>query len=116
MKIILSTRHKIIYTFLALLIAVHVGNVSFFIHEHQVGDVLIAHSHPYTSSSHSHTETAITAISWLSHFYSIDMEINEVGDLFLDLLCRIVEEKSKDPIIGFTESGSQRAPPCYINL
>ena len=58
MKIISSTKHKIIATFLTLLIAVYVGNVNFFVHEHQVGDITIVHSHPFKKavdgSTHQH--------------------------------------------------------------
>lgn len=112
MKIISSTKHKIIATFLTLLIAVYVGNVNFFVHEHQVGDITIVHSHPYASSSHGHSLASITAISWLSHFSLVEMECNSIESPFFKLLCVVDYGKIKDCIIGCINYSLLRAPPC----
>ena len=108
---ILSTKHKIIAAFLTLLIAVYVGNVSLFVHEHKVGDVTIAHSHPYTRSSHGHSQSSITAISWLSHFSLVEIEPNNFEMPFFDLLCVFEIGEIVDCVIGCIDCCFLRAPP-----
>lgn len=113
---ILSTKDKVISAFLTLLIVVYVGNVSFFVHEHKVGDITIVHSHPYTSSSHGHNLVSITAISWLSHFFSLDIVSHNIEKPFLCLMS-VIETRDVDwtEIADFC-CASLRAPPLFIEI
>ncbi len=108
---ILSTKDKITSAFLTLLIVVYVGNVSFFVHEHKVGDIVIAHSHPYSNSSHGHTESSIITISWLSQFFSLDIVSHNIEKPFLCLVS-VIEARDVDwtEIADFC-CASLRAPP-----
>ena len=104
-------KHRITAVFLALLLMGYVGNISFFMHEHEVGDIKIVHSHPYSSSSHNHTTNAITAISLLSHVVAL-AELSLGGlDSAEQLLC-VLEQDYEQPCYAVVlEVISLRGPP-----
>ncbi|MBO5710664.1 MAG: hypothetical protein J6R62_04000 [Rikenellaceae bacterium] len=60
-------------TFLLSLFLTHLAATTLFSHDHVVGGVKIAHSHPYSSSQHTHTEGQFIAIALLS-------TVNSFGD------------------------------------
>lgn len=97
--------------FLTLLITVYVGNVSFFVHEHKVGDVTIVHSHPYSSSSHNHSDSSISTLSWISHFNSLPVADTSVIEVFVRLLCVFVIGDEIDLVTGVESFLTLRAPP-----
>lgn len=111
MKVKIATKHRIIAIFLAMLMVVYVGNVSCFVHKHKVGDVTIVHSHPFTSSSHSHTATSLTTLSLISHFCSLPVAEAVETETFLQLLRVLILGDVVSSECGDVLSSSLRAPP-----
>lgn len=104
-------KQRIISVFLTVLLIGYVGNTSFFIHEHEVGDIKIVHSHPYTSSSHSHTVNSFATISLLSHIVALmDVAVSESDrkEQLIDILLQ--EQKCFCNIVTIGVL-SLRAPP-----
>ena len=107
----LTLKHRIISLFLALVFIAYVGNVSLFVHTHKVGDITIVHSHPSTSSSHTHSTNAISALSCLGHFYSLTAAISGENDVFLVLLGEIKDCRTFSLQGERVLNISLRAPP-----
>ena len=82
----LTLKQRIITLLLTILFVGYVGNVSFFTHEHKVGDGIIVHSHPYSSSSHGHSATAFTSLSVISHFDTLQQYVNKTLVVDMQLL------------------------------
>lgn len=86
MKTELTLKQRLITLLLAILFVGYVSNVSFFTHEHKVGDAVIVHSHPYASSSHTHTSTAFTTLSVISHFNTLQQFVYKAITIDMQLL------------------------------
>lgn len=56
---------------LALLLSYKVG-VTMFVHTHNVDGTMVAHSHPFTNSNHSHSSSQVQSIALLSQFYGLE--------------------------------------------
>lgn len=86
-------KQRITALFLTILFIGYVGNTFFFVHEHNVGDIKIVHSHPYTSY-HNHTANSVAIFSVLSHIAVIDDIVVESICPDERLLC-ILEQKQE---------------------
>lgn len=106
-----TLKQRIIAVFLSILLIGYVGNTCFFVHEHEVGDIKIVHSHPYSSSSHSHSTNSITTISFLSHVVAL-ADLNLGGLEPVERLLYILGYEQK-LIYDFVATNvlSLRAPP-----
>ena len=63
----MKSTHKIFVSILLLLAYVsYLVSTSVFVHVHNDGNEKIVHSHPFTSSNHSHTQSQLSLISFLS--------------------------------------------------
>ncbi len=104
-------KHRVIASLLIALFVGYVGSTTFFVHEHKVGDVIVIHSHPFTSSSHSHSATALLTLSWISHFYSLSVLVSDGLNTILQLMYKmtLVEIQQLDYTLYFVLS--LRAPP-----
>lgn len=107
----LTLKQRIITLFLTILFVGYVGNVSFFVHEHKVGDIVVVHSHPFKTSSHSHSASAINTLSIISHFESLQV-VNLSGDEVEMHLLAVVENCDIEQVeTDFIRVSSLRAPP-----
>ncbi len=66
---------------LALFLSYHVS-ITMFVHTHIVDGVPIAHSHPFTSSNHSHSSSQIVVIGQLSSFQGLETVANNEITVF----------------------------------
>ena len=111
MKNKLTISQRITTLLLAFLFIGYVCNVSFFTHEHKVGDGIIVHSHPYSSSSHGHSATAFTTLSVISHFDTLQQHVNKTLVVDMQLL-GVVECVVESFIQSISLQGtSLRGPP-----
>lgn len=107
----LTLKQRIITLFLTLVFILYVGNVSFFVHTHKVGDITIVHSHPFTSSSHNHSANTISTLSCLGHFYSLPAAETAVFKVFMRLLC-VLDDCAVPSLHGeIVAQLTLRAPP-----
>lgn len=68
-----SQRQNLLKTLLLLaLFMSYQASVTLFVHTHVVDGVAVAHSHPFTSSNHSHSSLQIVAIGQLSTFNGVE--------------------------------------------
>lgn len=106
-----TLKHRIVAVFFTLLLIVYVGNTTFFIHEHNVGDLKIVHSHPYSSASHSHTANTFAAISLLSAITALSDIF--IGEIEVDERLLAVLEQETEQFFYFESiyNLSLRAPP-----
>ena len=111
MKKELTLRQRVITLFLTILFVGYVGNVSFFTHEHKIGDVVIVHSHPFASASQGHSASALNTISIISHFDTLQQEVSMVEDVLMNLIS-VLEESAVPCVEKITLLVySLRAPP-----
>lgn len=111
MKSELKLKHRVIASFLIALFVGYVGNTSFFVHEHKVGDVIVVHSHPFTSSSHSHSATAMSTLSWISHFYLLPAVVADDLNAFWQLLYEMTLGEIQQLDYTLCSVLALRAPP-----
>lgn len=97
--------------FLVLLMSYKVG-VTMFVHTHNVDGSMVAHSHPFTNSNHTHSSSQALSIALLSSFNGV------VHTVLNDYNCLNVEitELSIIETISFVDNQSTttlslRAPP-----
>lgn len=68
-----SQRQNFLKTLLLLALFVsYQAGVTLFVHTHVVDGVAVAHSHPFSSSNHSHSSLQIVAIGQLSTFNGVE--------------------------------------------
>ena len=65
-----NRRHILLSTFLLSLFLTHLAATTLFSHDHVVDGVKIAHSHPYSSNQHTHTDGQFITIALLSSVIS----------------------------------------------
>lgn len=100
-----------IAAFLAILMVSYFASMIICLHTHEVNGVVVMHSHPYQSASHSHTNAQITLFSQLNNFesfLSVDELIkspilNQIGESHSSLFFSILSIS--------VEYSSLRAPP-----
>lgn len=64
---------------LALFLSYNVG-ITMFVHIHIIDGVAVTHSHPFTSSNHSHTSSQLVVIGQLSSFQGLESSVsNEIA-------------------------------------
>lgn len=83
-----------------------------FVHTHDVDGTMVAHSHPFTSSNHSHSTTQVIAFGQLSTFTGIENAPYEEIKVYSGLAVEICADKSKLDVINSSVAiESLRAPP-----
>ena len=87
--------------------------ITMFVHTHDVDGTMVAHSHPFTSSNHSHSTTQVIAFGQLSTFTGIENASYEEIKVYSGLAVEICADKSKLDVINSSVAiESLRAPPA----
>lgn len=68
------------YMLLALLLA-YQASITLFAHAHYVDGVMTVHSHPFTDSEHTHTESQMLAIAQVSRWTTTEPTIVTLTDV-----------------------------------
>ena len=86
-------------------------SINFFPHTHTIGNKIIAHSHPFANSQHSHTDGAIAIIADISIYFATGISILGSLGVFRRFLNNIVIpcRRYHDAPIGIWNF--QRGPP-----
>ena len=106
----ITLKQRIIALFLTILFIGYVGNITFFAHEHKVGNVVVVHSH-LGSSAHNHSASAIKTIFCISHYDSTLSFIFILSDVIENLLGTIILSDELCDYITVNQYFSLRAPP-----
>lgn len=72
LKMRVERRNAIGAVLLLALLMTYKVSVTMFMHTHVVDGVAVAHSHPFTSSNHSHSSSQIIVIGQLSTFNGVE--------------------------------------------
>lgn len=101
--------------FLLLLFMGYYGSITLFPHSHIVNGDLVTHSHPYSSSNHSHSASQLQQLSSLTNFQTIQGTPCAIPDPILipseqESVCIQKDwRKVRPPFV------SLRAPPVSAN-
>lgn len=106
----ITLRQRFIALFFITIFVGYLGNVTFFAHEHKVGDVVIVHSH-MGAASHSHSQSAINTIFNISNYDSTPIATFEISTAAVHLLCVIIQHEESFIHIISHDYFSLRAPP-----
>ena len=87
--------------------------VTMFVHTHDVDGTMVVHSHPFTSSSHSHSTTQVIAFGQLSTFTGIENASYEEIKVYRGLGVEINANNFQSNVINASIAyESLRAPPA----
>lgn len=96
---------------LALLMTYKVA-VTMFVHTHNVDGAMVAHSHPFTNSNHSHSSSQILVIGQLSSFNGLEHAACDEIKVYHNSVEEIEYVNHGLNVINARETGiSLRAPP-----
>ena len=101
--------------FMTLLMVSYLACLSLCLHTHVVDSKVITHSHPYKTSSHSHSGVEITLLKSLSDFSTLLSDENSDITPCFALLCEFSASYSVHVESFLLTLSSLRAPP-YIQL
>mgnify|MGYP003300510905 FL=1 len=99
--------------FMTLLMVSYLACLSLCLHTHVVDSKVITHSHPYKTSSHSHSGVEITLLESLSDFSTLLSDENSDITPCFALLCEFSASYSVHVESFLLTLSSLRAPP-YI--
>ena len=98
---------------LTLFVSYRVGIFSF-THLHIVNGVIIAHSHPYSNKSHSHTTAEFITIAQLSTIQATENESIFSFSLVESVVCELITlPNSFHQLLKHEHNVPPRAPPFY---
>ncbi|MFA6326744.1 MAG: hypothetical protein WCX21_06290 [Bacteroidales bacterium] len=66
-----SRNYRTIAGILAVIFLTYYGSVTLFYHQHDLNGMMVSHSHPFHSSSHTHSAEAFDTIHHLSQFITV---------------------------------------------
>lgn len=84
-------KRQVISVFLALLFTTYYGCITLFPHVHYIDNTPVAHSHPYSNPTHSHSSAAIQLLSELSHIVLTVPLLTAALLIFRNLTARLEE-------------------------
>jgi len=99
--------------FMTLLMVSYLACLSLCLHTHVVDSKVITHSHPYKTSSHSHSGVEIILLKSLSDSTALISDENADITPYFSLFCEIFTPSSLHVESFFLTLSSLRAPP-YI--
>lgn len=108
-----SQRQNLLKTLLLLaLFMSYQASVTLFVHTHVVDGVAVAHSHPFTSSNHSHSSSQIVAIGQLSTFNGVEYTSYDEDNVFHNCVEEIeISNHESNVINACVACVLLRAPP-----
>ena len=97
--------------FMTLLMVGYLACLSLCLHTHVVDSKVITHSHPYKTSSHTHSGVEIVLIKSLSDFTALTSDENADVTTYFALFCEILTPYSAHVESFHLTLSSLRAPP-----
>ncbi len=97
--------------FMTLLMVSYLACLSLCLHTHVVDSKVITHSHPYKTSSHSHSGVEITLLKSLSNFSTLLSDENSDITPCFAFVCEIFTPSSLHVESFHLTLSSLRAPP-----
>lgn len=105
---------------LLMLFSFYYSTISFFPHQHLIGDSLIVHSHPYKkdcngNASHTHTSKEIQTIYTLSVFFTTTIIVSVILGKILFILLRNLDFKNhyKSVVVNSICGYNRLRPPPF---
>ena len=102
---------RLVGLFMTLLMVSYLACLSLCQHTHVVGNRVFTHSHPYKSSSHTHSGSGLTLIKSLSDFSALISDENAELKPFFSLICEVNSLNSLHVEPFYLALLSLRAPP-----
>ena len=96
---------------MTLLMVGYLACLSLCLHTHVVDSKVITHSHPYKTSSHTHSGIEFVLLKSLSDFTALISDENPDITLYSALFCEILTPYSAHVESFFLTLASLRAPP-----
>ena len=97
--------------FMTLLMVSYLACLSLCLHTHVVDSKVITHSHPYKTSSHTHSGVEIVLLKTLSDFTVLMSDKNPDIKLYFSLICEVNSLVSLHVEPFYLAHLSLRAPP-----
>lgn len=111
-------RQHIISGVLIAILVLHWANINFYNHTHIVEGETLVHSHPYASSSHSHSGASFSTIGWLSGSFNL-IELTEQFSLrlFEELFFEVLGGRATEKYyFGWRTETVLRGPPVLFRI
>ena len=97
--------------FMTLLMVSYLACLSLCLHTHVVDSKVITHSHPYKTSSHTHSGIEFVLLKSLSDFTALTSDVNADATPYFSLFCEIYTLYSAHVESLHLTLSSLRAPP-----
>ena len=97
--------------FLTMLMVSYVACLSLCLHTHIIDSKVITHSHPYKTSSHTHSGIEFVLLKSLSDFTALTSDENADVTPYFSLFCEFLTPSSLHVESFFLTLASFRAPP-----
>ena len=97
--------------FLTMLMVSYVACLSLCLHTHIIDSKVITHSHPYKTSSHTHSGIEFVLLKSLSDFTALTSDENADVTPYFSLFCEFLTPSSLHVESCFLTLASFRAPP-----
>ena len=97
--------------FMTLLMVSYLACLSLCLHTHVVDSKVITHSHPYKTSSHTHSGVEIVLLKTLSNFTALVSDENVDVKPYFSLICEVNSLVSLHVEPFYLAHLSLRAPP-----
>ena len=97
--------------FLTMLMVSYVACLSLCLHTHIIDSKVITHSHPYKTSSHTHSGIEFVLLKSLSDFTALTSDENADVTPYFSLFCEYFTPSSLHVESFFLTLSSLRAPP-----
>jgi hypothetical protein len=106
-----SKFQQFVGVFMTLLMVSYLACLSLCLHTHVVDNKVFTHSHPYKTSSHSHSGVEIVLLKSLSNFTALISDENVDVKPYFSLICEINSLVSLHVEPFYLAHLSLRAPP-----
>ena len=106
-----SKFQQFVGVFMTLLMVSYLACLSLCLHTHVVDNKVFTHSHPYKTSSHSHSGVEIILLKSLSNFTALISDENVDVKPYFSLICEINSLVSLHVEPFYLAHLSLRAPP-----
>ena len=106
-----SKIQQFVGVFMTLLMVSYLACLSLCLHTHVVDSKVITHSHPYKTSSHTHSGVEIVLIKSLSDFTALTSDENADITPYFSLICEVNSLVSLHVEPFYLAHLSLRAPP-----
>ncbi len=106
-----SRIQRFVGVFMALLMVSYLACLSLCLHTHVVDNKVFTHSHPYKTTSHSHSGVEIVLLKLLSDFTALISDENVDVKPYFSLICEVNSLVSLHVEPFYLAHLSLRAPP-----